>query len=239
MENKRFSAIIPAAGFGRRTGLSTPKQWIELGGVPVVVHVLRLFAGMPHINAIALALNPEDREQREAQIISYDIEANLVFCDGGRRRQDTVRNGLQALKAADDEIIVVHDAARPFCSPELISSVVQAAYRAGAALAAIPVTDTIKEIDRVGFVANTPKRTFLRRAQTPQAIRADILRSGLDLAEERELEITDDVIAAEMQGIRVAVVNGEESNFKITTSLDLEFAQQQINSGSLRITDQG
>lgn len=216
-----------------------PKQWVELDGEPMAVHVLRIFEQMPAVRKVAVALNPEERQQREEQLRSLDLDLDLVFCDGGKRRQDTVQNALDVLEPDEREIVVIHDAARPFCSRELIEKVVATAEKSGASLAAIPVTDTIKEVDRIGFVMNTPKRAHLRRAQTPQAVRASVLREGLALARERSIELTDDAIAAELTGVRVAVVTGEETNFKITTALDMEVARQQLANGSIRCYKKG
>jgi 2-C-methyl-D-erythritol 4-phosphate cytidylyltransferase len=235
MSTKPFSVIIPAAGTGRRTGFETPKQWMEIDGEPMVVHVLRIFERIPNVRCVALALNPSEFEERRAQIESYNFEMKIIFIEGGKRRQDTVWNALEALKPEEREVVVIHDAARPFCTRELILKVVDRAAKANAAIAAIPVTDTIKEVDRIGYVMHTPRRTFLRRAQTPQAVRAGILKEGLELASVRQIELTDDAIAAEIAGHRVAVVNGEESNFKITTAMDMEIARQQIANGAVRL----
>jgi 2-C-methyl-D-erythritol 4-phosphate cytidylyltransferase len=235
MDVTRFSAIIPAAGVGVRAGLGKPKQWMDLAGEPMVVRVLRRFAGLPGLNKVALALHPEEYEERRAQVLSFGLDVELVFCPGGRRRQDSVAHALDALDVDEEEIIAVHDAARPFVSRELILSVVKRAGEGQAAIAAIPVTDTIKEVDRMEYVLNTPRRTYLRRAQTPQAVRAGILRRGLALAQQRDIELTDDAVAAELIGFRVAVVPGEESNIKITTPLDLEMARLQIERGVIHL----
>lgn len=235
MDVTRFSAIIPAAGIGARAGLGRPKQWMDLAGEPMVVRVLRRFAGLPGLNRVALALHPEEYEERRAQVLSFGLDMELVFCPGGRRRQDSVAHALDALDVDEDEIIAVHDAARPFVSRDLILSVVKRASEGQAAIAAIPVTDTIKEVDRMEYVLNTPRRTYLRRAQTPQAVRAGILRRGLALAQQRDIELTDDAVAAELIGFRVAVVPGEESNIKITTPLDLDMARLQIERGVIHL----
>jgi 2-C-methyl-D-erythritol 4-phosphate cytidylyltransferase len=238
MNIKPFSVIIPAAGMGKRAGFDVPKQWIEIDGEPMVVHVLRIFENIPNVRRVALALNPQEMDVRRAQINEYAINLDIAFTEGGKRRQDTVSQALKALEPNDREIVVIHDAARPFCSRELILKVVERATKTDAAIAAVPVVDTIKEIDRIGFVMNTPRRTFLRRAQTPQAVRASILKAGLELADLRQIELTDDAIAAEIAGHRVAVVTGEETNFKITTAFDMEFARQQIAAGAIRLYKQ-
>lgn len=235
MSETRFSAVIPAAGAGVRAGQGTPKQWIDLAGEPMVVRVLRRFVGLPGLQRIALALGAEEFAERKRQVLGFGLDLDIVFCPGGRRRQDSVARGIDALDVDDDQIIVVHDAARPFVSRELILSVVRRAGEGQAAIAAIPVTDTIKEVDRMEYVLNTPHRTSLRRAQTPQAVRAGILRRGLALAQQRDIELTDDAVAAELIGFRVAVVPGEEQNIKITTPLDLEIARIQIERGVIHL----
>ena len=234
MNEGRFSVIIPAAGVGKRTGEEVPKQWLELGGEPMLARVLRIFEGLEGIGSVVVALNADELEERSKQILSYGLKLTLQFCAGGRRRQNTVASALETLAVEDHDIVVIHDAARPFASKGLVKAVVAKAQEGQAAIAATPVTDTIKEVDRVGWVLNTPRRSFMWQAQTPQAVRAGILRRGLALAAQREIELTDDAIAAELMGFRVAVVSGEEGNMKITTKRDLEFARFLVERGDLK-----
>lgn len=231
MSEGRFSVIIPAAGVGKRTGEEVPKQWLELGGEPMLARVLRIFEGLTGIDSVVVALNADELEERSNQIQSYGLNLDLQFCAGGKRRQDTVASALEKLAVSDQDIVVIHDAARPFASKDLVRAVLEKAQEGQAAIAATPVTDTIKEVDRVGWVLNTPRRSFMWQAQTPQAVRAGILRRGLALAAQREIELTDDAIAAELMGFRVAVVSGEESNMKITTKRDLDFARFLVGRG--------
>lgn len=235
MSEGRFSVIIPAAGAGKRTGEDVPKQWLDLGGEPMVVRVLRIFERLEGVDGVVVALNAGELEERGRQIESFGLDLDLQFCAGGKRRQDTVASALEKLNVNDEEIVVIHDAARPFASRSLVTAVARKAEEGQAAIAATPVTDTIKEVDRVGWVLNTPRRSFMWRAQTPQAVRAGILRRGLALAAQREIELTDDAIAAELMGFRVAVVSGEEANMKITTARDLAFARFLVERGELEV----
>lgn len=229
----KFSAIIPAAGSGLRSGQTKPKQWLDLAGEPMVVRALRIFEGIPGLQQVAIALHPDELEEARRTIESFNLNLDLKFCAGGKMRQDSVAKALEILGLCDEEIVVIHDAARPFASGELVSAVVKKADVAQAAIAAVEVTDTIKEVDRLGYVKNTPKRGFLRSAQTPQAVRAGVLKRGLALAEQRGIELTDDAIAAELIGFRVAVVKGEELNIKITSSRDIELARMLIERGEI------
>lgn len=235
MSEIKFSVIIPAAGVGKRAGGTVPKQWLDLEGAPMVARVLRRFEGLPGIGRVALALHPDELDERRKQLKEYGLDLDLIFCPGGERRQDTVAEALESLEVGDEEMIVIHDAVRPFVTPELIMAVVEKANEGQAAIAAISIVDTVKEVDRVGFVLNTPPRNFLRRAQTPQAVRAGILRRGLALAAQRNIELTDDAIAAELMGFRVAVVAGDELNIKITTARDLEFARYLVRTGEMTL----
>lgn len=235
MSEIKFSVIIPAAGVGKRAGGPVPKQWLDLEGEPMVVRVLHRFEGLSGIGRVALALHPDELDERRRQLREYDLGLDLLICPGGERRQDTVAEALETLEVGDEEIIVIHDAVRPFVTPDLIMAVVAKANEGQAAIAAVSIVDTVKEVDRVGFVLNTPPRNFLRRAQTPQAVRAGILRRGLALAAQRNIELTDDAIAAELMGFRVAVVPGDELNIKITTARDLEFARYLIRTGEMTL----
>lgn len=235
MSDIQFSAIIPAAGIGRRTGEPVPKPWLDLGeeGEPMVVFTLRRFIGVPGLRRIAVALMPEELKKRKKELERWRLPLEVIFCEGGELRQDTVAAALEMLEPDDDEMVLIHDAARPFVPPELIIKVVEKAHEGQAAIAAIPAEDTIKEVDRVGFVRATPPRRYLWRAQTPQAVRAGILRRGLAVAAQREIELSDDASAAELMGFRVAIVPGSADNFKITTARDLAYARYLLKEGEI------
>ena len=225
MDEYIFSAIVPAAGVGKRLASSEPKAWVDLEGEPIVVRTLRRFIGIEGLQKFAVAVLPEEVERRRRELSSYDLALDLVVCAGGRRRQDSVEAALQALGVDDKELIVIHDAARPFVSASLIIEVAARAAEGRAAIAAILSEDTIKEVDENGLVRRTAARKNFLQAQTPQAIRAGVLRRGLALAGNRGIELTDDAGAAELLGFEVEVVPGRKGNFKITTAEDLAVAR--------------
>jgi 2-C-methyl-D-erythritol 4-phosphate cytidylyltransferase len=231
MKEISYHAIIPAAGAGRRTGMSINKPWIDLEGEPMVVRTLRKFVGLPGLEKVAIVVMPEELEQRRKEIGKHDLSLDLIVCGGGKRRQDSVEAGLDQLGLGEDDMVVVHDAARPFVPKQLIIDVVRAAAEGQAAIAAVKAEDTIKEIGEDGLVRATAPREKLRRAQTPQAIRAGIIRRGLALAKLRGIVLSDDAGSAELLGFRVAVVPGRKSNFKITTYEDVSLARYLIREG--------
>jgi len=233
-EDLTFSVIIPAAGVGVRTGMPVPKPWLDLEGEPMVVRTLRKFIGLPGLQKVALAVLPEEQQQRQDEIAHYDLPMEFVFCGGGNRRQDTVLAALESLKLDDDDLVLVHDAARPFVSPALILEVARLARFNRAAIAAVQSEDTIKEIGANGMISSTPPRERYMQAQTPQAMVAGILRRGLALADERGIELTDDAGAAELLGFKVTAVAGRRSNFKITTAEDLALARFLLREGTQR-----
>ncbi len=231
-EDLTFSVIIPAAGVGSRTGMPVPKPWLDLEGEPMVVRTLRKFVGLPGLRRVALAVLPEEKQQREEEIAGYDLSLEFVFCGGGDRRQDTVLAALESLELDDDDLVLVHDAARPFVTPSLIMEVARRARVNRAAITAVPAEDTIKEVGANGLISSTPPRERYMRAHTPQAMAAGILRRGLALANERGIELSDDAGAAELLGFKVAVVAGRRSNFKITTAEDVALARFLLREGT-------
>jgi len=205
--------------------MTVPKPWLDLEGEPMVIRTLRKFVGLKDLERAVLAVLPDEVEQRKDQIAELNLPLDLIVCRGGERRQDSVLRALDCLGVSDEDLIVVHDAARPFVQPSLIIEVARRAWSDQAAISAIPSNDTIKELSADGTVSGTPPRDRYLRAQTPQAMRAGILRRGLMLARERGIELTDDASAAELLGFRVAIVQGRRSNFKITTAEDIALAR--------------
>jgi 2-C-methyl-D-erythritol 4-phosphate cytidylyltransferase / 2-C-methyl-D-erythritol 2,4-cyclodiphosphate synthase len=213
--NERIAAVIVAAGQSTRFG--APKILTPIAGIPAILRVMRAFEVVPGWSKLVLVINPELRTEVEA-ILAADqplIEATLV--PGGERRQDSVLAGVAA--AGDVDIIVIHDGARPLVTPHLIEATIAAIQDgADAAVAAVPVTDTLKRL-RDGRV-ETVDREDLWRAQTPQAFRADRLLSALAHADERGLTVTDEAMAIESMGGKVSLVPGNERNIKLTTPGD-------------------
>jgi 2-C-methyl-D-erythritol 4-phosphate cytidylyltransferase len=221
-------AIIPAAGRGTRFGGSIAKQFIELASAPIIIHTLRRFDQCAEIDALVVALAPAELEAFSKQVGSFRLQKPLHLVGGGRERSDSISNALEAIAAWQPELVAVHDAVRPFVTPMQISAVIARARETGAAILALPATDTIKEVEG-GMIVRTLDRRRIYRAQTPQAFRYDLLRRAnlearaAGLASE---EMTDDALLVERLGASVAIVEGSPRNIKITTPEDLVLAEK-------------
>jgi 2-C-methyl-D-erythritol 4-phosphate cytidylyltransferase / 2-C-methyl-D-erythritol 2,4-cyclodiphosphate synthase len=226
---KRTAAIIVAAGRGLRAGSGGPKQYRSIGGRTVIARAMEPFCDHPRIFAVQPVLNPDD-----AAMFNQAL-SNLRYqppASGGATRQASVRAGLEALASQSPDIVLIHDAARPFVTAALISRAIAAADVTGAAVPAIPVTDTIKLIDESGHVAATPERARLRVAQTPQAFRFDvILDAHRRAAEGGRSDFTDDAALAEWAGLTVATFEGDPANMKLTTPED--FVREEARLGAM------
>lgn len=219
------AVIIPAAGFGSRMHLDHPKQYHLLAGVPILVRTVRAFAGLGDIPIAQIVVAvPEDRlGQTETLCAAYGLlSARLQIIAGGRRRQDSVRAGLAVLDPGID-MVLVHDGARPLVSGETIAGCYAAALRHGAAIAAVPVKDTLKKAALDGRVAATIDRASLWQAQTPQAARRQLLEQAY--LGNGEADVTDESSLLERAGIPVTIVEGSETNIKITRPEDLTLAE--------------
>ena len=219
------SAIIAAGGAGTRLGAGRPKQLVRLGGVTVLQRSVDAFDRCERIDEIVVVLPPG----LAAGPAPVDAPGGtpLRVVAGGARRQDSVARGFEAVVGGG--IVVVHDAARPFCSPDLIARTIDAARRHGAAVAAVPVQDTLKQRSVGGgrFVGRTLARDRIVRAQTPQAFRFDVLADAVRLGR-TGVEATDEAGLAERAGHRVALVEGDPRNVKITTPRDLAAARRFV-----------
>jgi 2-C-methyl-D-erythritol 4-phosphate cytidylyltransferase len=223
-------AIIPAAGSGSRFGGQIPKQFIEIAGAPIIVHTLRRFDECEDIGAIIVALRREEIEGFERALGSHKIRTTVRLVAGGAERSDSILNALTAAKEFQPEIVVVHDAVRPFVTPERISAVIVKAREIGAAILAQPATDTIKEVED-GLIRRTLDRRRIWRAQTPQAFRYDLLMRANEDARAADLPsamATDDSFLVERLGAPVAIVEGMANNIKITTPEDLILAEKLL-----------
>jgi 2-C-methyl-D-erythritol 4-phosphate cytidylyltransferase/2-C-methyl-D-erythritol 2,4-cyclodiphosphate synthase len=218
----RVVAIIVAGGGGRRMGGGLPKQFLPLGGRPLLDRTLSAFTASPQVDGVVLALPPSVSEEMKASYRS--VKKVLAVVDGGAERQDSVRNALAAVPA-EAEVILVHDAVRPFVSEGLLERCVERAREHGAVVPVVPVRDTVKEWDRVEKTLCTRDRSELMLAQTPQGFRAGILRDAYGRAREEGRQGTDDASLVEGAGHPVVPVPGEEANIKITTPEDLRMAE--------------
>jgi len=224
------TAVVPAAGKGVRLGGPVPKQYQLVAGRPVMWHTLNRLESSAHIEGIVLVLREEDRGLFETAVLGCGSFAKLRHVvEGGAERRDSVRAGVAAT-GPEHGIIVVHDAVRPLVSDALIERVVAAADRFGAAIPALPATETVKEVEGDRVVA-TPDRRRLWFAQTPQGFRRDVLLAALESVSP-DLAATDEAMVVEQAGeCTVHIVDGERANVKITTASDLEQVASSLGGG--------
>ncbi|WP_071458919.1 2-C-methyl-D-erythritol 4-phosphate cytidylyltransferase [Bacillus massilinigeriensis] len=221
-----YTVIIPAAGQGKRMGAGKNKLLLALREIPVLIHTLRVFEEDEDCSGIVLAVHPDDVLAFKELLAEYAISKIQALVPGGKERQDSVRNGLKAVEG--EEIVLVHDAARPFIRIETISLLTAAAKREGAAIVAVPVKDTIKKAENLQ-VTETVERSSLWAVQTPQAFRVSILREAHERAEAESFIGTDESSLAERIGVKVAIIEGDYDNIKLTTPEDLFFAEAILN----------
>jgi 2-C-methyl-D-erythritol 4-phosphate cytidylyltransferase len=241
--------IIPAAGLGTRMA-SAPdaknkdkkgapsKQFSQLGDTPILIHTLRKFAAVPEVNEILIALRKNEiaglrsyLEKEEREILKKKVE----FVEGGEHRQHSVANALAIISAEPDDIILVHDAVRPFVTEKIIREVIEAAQKYGAAIAGVPAVDTVKQVDRTAagaMIKATIPRERVVMAQTPQGFRYEVLRKIFEEATADGFLGTDEASLAERSGHDVAVVMGSPKNIKITTPGDMELAEFYLKAAS-------
>lgn len=223
----RTLAVIPAAGAGLRMGTGRAKQFLDLDGRPLLAVTLHTFQNSPAIHEINLVVPPDEVDYCKREIVQkHGLEKVRRVVAGGERRQDSVRMGLEASAGAGFEIAVIHDGVRPLVRPDLIQRVASAAQKEGAAIAALPAKETVKEVDGDRVVGKTHDRRRIWLVQTPQAFRFDDLLAAHRLAlEQCWEEATDDALLMERMGIAVRVIEGSEDNIKVTTPYDLELAR--------------
>ncbi|MGE4010742.1 MAG: 2-C-methyl-D-erythritol 4-phosphate cytidylyltransferase, partial [Alphaproteobacteria bacterium] len=216
-------AIIVAAGRGQRFGGDVPKQYRMLGGKPVLRHVVDAFQGHPAISAVRVVIHPDDNPLYDAAVPKGVILAPVA---GGASRQESVLNGLESVADLAPDKVLIHDAARPFIDAQTIARALEALDRHPAALVGVPVVDTIKRAGQNDTVDATVARDGLWRAQTPQGFRYKEILEAHRAA--RGLALTDDAAVAERAGLSIALVQGDEANFKITTEADLARAEKML-----------
>jgi 2-C-methyl-D-erythritol 4-phosphate cytidylyltransferase/2-C-methyl-D-erythritol 2,4-cyclodiphosphate synthase len=225
------AVIIPAAGSGTRMGLNHPKQYHLLAGIPILIHTIRAFvAASASINRIIVVVPPDFTTSTRQLLSDYQLTgSNITVTGGGRRRQDSVLAGMECLTDAT-EIVLVHDGARPLVRPDLIRRCLEAAWQHGAAIAAIPVKDTLKKAHPDQTSAATIDRQDLWQAQTPQAARTSLLSPAYAVLDNRE--VTDEAALLEQAGIAVTLIEGSETNIKITRPDDLILAEKIMQTDS-------
>lgn len=233
--------IIPAAGLGTRMAGAAKdsakpplsKQFTELGGVPILIHTLRKFAAMPDVDEIYIALRPTEQDNFRPRLEQERLGKRIHMVEGGEHRQESVANALAAVNAADEDVVLVHDAVRPFVTEEIIRQVIEQVKKTGAAIAGVPAVDTIKQVERTAdgaVITTTVPRERAVLAQTPQGFRFGILKKAFDEATTDGFTGTDEASLVERMGGEVAVVMGSPRNIKITTPGDLELAEFYIQN---------
>jgi 2-C-methyl-D-erythritol 4-phosphate cytidylyltransferase len=222
-------AIVVAAGKGTRLGGQRPKQFLELGGVPVIIHTLRQFERSKEIDEVITVL-PADETAGFESLAQFGLTKAKQTVAGGTTRAQSVRNGLRAIASA--EIVAVHDGVRPFVTPDEIDRVVAAARETGAAILTAAVADTIKRAHE-GRIIETAPRDALRRALTPQCFEFELLKRAYEQLDELEragVEITDDSFLVEKLRVAIASVEGSARNIKITHESDLALANSLLST---------
>ncbi|MDT3686727.1 MAG: bifunctional 2-C-methyl-D-erythritol 4-phosphate cytidylyltransferase/2-C-methyl-D-erythritol 2,4-cyclodiphosphate synthase [Pseudorhodoplanes sp.] len=226
------AALVLAAGRGLRSGPGIPKQYRDLEQTSAVRASLGLFLGHPDVGRVLPVIHPDDVDLFEIASHGFQLP-KAVF--GGATRQASVLAGLSALEANTPDLVLVHDAARPFATPALIDRAIAAGRASGAAVPALPINDTVKEVDAAGRIMRTINRATLRTVQTPQAFDFKALLAAHRRAEKAGLmDFSDDAALAEWAGMSVTVFEGESTNMKLTTSEDFVRAQALANQTEVR-----
>ncbi|MBA3613975.1 MAG: 2-C-methyl-D-erythritol 4-phosphate cytidylyltransferase [Nitrospirales bacterium] len=214
-------AVIPAAGLGIRMGGNTPKQYLSLGGIPLLVYSLKVFEHLECISEVILSVPASDLDYCRREIVKpFGLEKVTQVVAGGSRRQDSVRNGLEAISDQPDGVLV-HDGVRPFIDQHIVRNVIDRAGQTGAAVVAMPIHDTVKRVNHSGIIQETLKREELWQIQTPQVFRYDWLVEAHKQAQLHQWDVTDDAGLIERMGYSVSVVEGSCFNIKVTKPDDL------------------
>ncbi len=225
--------IIPAAGLGTRMATGgiaahAPKQFLELGGKPILVLTLRAVLQVERIQHIFVAVRKGEIQRVETQLQEHNLIARISVVEGGDSRQESVRNALQLLPAEDNDIVLVHDAVRPLIDSAIIERTIEAVEHHQAAIVGVPAIDTIKQVERTAdgaIITSTIPRERIVLAQTPQGFRYGLFRRAMAAADADGFAGTDEASLVERLGMDVAVVPGSARNFKITQPGDLALAE--------------
>lgn len=224
-------AIIVAAGSGSRFGADRPKQFLEIGGKPLLIHTLDTFQSCAAIDEIVLILSENEIESFQETLRKFQIIKLSKIVAGGKTRAESVRKGLLSLDGEKTEIVAVHDGARPFVTSEEIAQTIDKAKIKGAVCLAAPVFDTIKRV-RNGKIVETIDRNSLRRALTPQTFRFEILQKAF-AAENFDAAATDECFLVEKSGHEIFFIDGSPKNIKITTREDFEVAENLLRKNQV------
>ena len=225
MQKEKCTAIVLAAGQGKRMGTEIQKQYLEINEKPILYYSLRVFDASPLIDEIVLVVGKGQKEYCEREIVrKYGIQKVTIIVEGGTERYHSVYNGLQYV---DGGYVYIHDGARPFVTEEILKRAYEEVKNSQACVVGVPVKDTIKIADTKEYVQSTPDRKYLWTIQTPQVFNTQLIKSAYEaLMSKDSIQVTDDAMVAEqMLGIKVKLVQGSYKNIKITTPEDLEIAK--------------
>lgn len=231
----RVVVIIPAAGLGTRMAAQsrvrqgqTSKQFAEIAGKPILLHTLEKFAQFPEVSDIYVAVRENEAQRLRDFLAALRLGPKMHVVVGGDHRQQSVANALADVKADGNDVVLVHDAVRPFVDREIIENVIECAAKRGAAIAGLPAVDTVKHVERTAegaIITSTVPRERVVMAQTPQGFRFELLKRVFDEAAQDGFIGTDEASLVERAGHEVAVVMGSPKNIKITTPADMELAE--------------
>ncbi len=227
----KTTVIIPAGGLGKRIGGNLPKQFIEIGGVPIMARTAGIFQEMDEIDSIVISVHSEWYTYTKEMIAKYGLTKVREVVVGGKDRQDSVANALITNTVKESELVLTHDAVRPFVTRELIKALVESAEEYGAVIPVTKPTDTIKEVSNRGTINKTLDRSKLCMVQTPQAFWTDIIINAYQKASSASYRATDCAGLVEFIGYKVFSIPGEETNIKISTPLDLKIAEFMLKEG--------
>jgi len=233
---------VTAAKAGTAVKAAPSKQFAELAGAPILIHTLRKFVAAPRITEVYVALRLAEAGNFKLRLAQEGFAKLIHLVEGGEHRQQSVANALAAVEAADDDVVLVHDAVRPFVETEMIDHVIEAVLKHGAAIAGIPAVDTIKLVERSAesaLITSTVPRERAVLAQTPQGFRLGLLRRAMRDAMADGLLGTDEASLVERTGHVVAVVMGSPRNLKITTPADLDLAEFYMSRAAVPATRHG
>ncbi len=226
---KSVVAVVPAAGQGTRMGGTARKQYLSLGGIPLLVLSLKVLQRIESIREIILSVPESDIDYCWREIVKpFGLGKVIHIVAGGERRQDSVRKGLFTISDPPD-LILVHDGVRPFIEDELVENAIYCAEQTGAAVVAMPIHDTVKRVDAQRVIQETLNREELWHIQTPQVFRYDWLVEAHQHSQQEHWEVTDDAALIERMGYPVYVVEGSCFNIKITSPDDLIFGEAILN----------
>lgn len=215
------TAIVLAAGRGERLKSKIPKLLARIGTKPIIIYTLEALSKHPSVKGIVLVVRAKNSKEIIAKIKKYNIRKIACLVEGGAKRQDSLGNGLRAIDSRTD-LVLIHDAARPFIDKELVSSAINKAKKSGAAIVGVPIKATIKKV-RGSVVEKTIERRNLWEIQTPQVFRKDLILKAYKRF--GKIDVTDDAMLVEKLGKKVSIVQGSYNNIKITTPEDLVLAE--------------